>query len=258
MTGDGIARVRGGGELLVRGVICTRESRDGRGARLIMHTTQKSCQAISTLSTLTSEKCRYSGRKIYPGRKIWSLICPIPDASVQALEQVKEVGEFFSSMPPLQNSVTSFSFKSSYTSLDMWMWDCESVRETAGSPPICQILGASNPHWVSDPRLSDFYPRHVHGAFIDIRSLSQDHGRLHTHPLLHCTPHTPTMGSSWWEFQRGGEGGLSLLRNFLWAKHRAVLWLHMFWARNTGTSAIEWWNVGRTGNNSGIRTGQSR
>ena len=109
---------------------------------------------------------------MYPGRKIWSLICPIPDASVQALEQVKEVGEFFSSMPPLQNSVTSFSFKSSYTFLDMWMWDCESVRETAGSPPICQILGASNPHWVSDPRLSDFYPRHVHGAFIDIRALS--------------------------------------------------------------------------------------
>ena len=70
MTGDGIARVRGGGELLVRGVICTRESRDGRGARLIMHTTQKSCQPMSTLSTLTSEKCRYSGRKIYPGRKI--------------------------------------------------------------------------------------------------------------------------------------------------------------------------------------------
>ena len=23
-----------------------------------------------------------------------------------------------------------------------------------------------------------------------------DHGRLHTHPLLQCTPHTPTMGSS--------------------------------------------------------------
>ena len=167
MTGDGIARVRGGG-----GATCKRrhlyegKPRWPRCTFNYAHHPEKLSghEQLSTLSTLASEKCRYSGRKMYPGRKIWSLICPIPAASVQALEQVKEVGEFFSSMPPLQNSVTSFSFKSSYTFFDMWMWDCErdgwlsphlsnlGCEQSSLSirPPIIRLLSSPRPrgiHW---------------------------------------------------------------------------------------------------------------
>ena len=246
------------GELLVRGVICTRESRDGRGARLIMHTTQKSCQAMSTLSTLTSEKCRYSGRKIYPGRKIWSLICPIPDASVQALEQVKEVGGFFSSIKKFSYQLQLQIELHIFGYVDVREWE----RETAGSPPHLSNLGCeqSSPsirppiiRLLSSPR-----PRGIHWYPVAIPTTMGD-----CTPILCSTapPTRPLWGRVSENFGGEGralEGGLSLLRNFLWAKHRAVLRLHKLVARNTGTSAIEWWNVGRTGNNSGIRTGQSR
>ena len=73
MTGDGIARVRGGG-----GATCKRrhlyegKPRWPRCTFNYAHHPEKLSghEQLSTLSTLTSEKCRYSGRKIYPGRKI--------------------------------------------------------------------------------------------------------------------------------------------------------------------------------------------
>ena len=171
MTGDGIARVRGGGEATCkRRHLYEGKPRWPRCTFNYAHHPEKLSghEQLSTLSTLTSEKCRYSRRKIYPGRKIWSLICPIPDASVQALEQVKEIGGFFSSINKFSYQLQLQIELHIFGHVDVREWE----RETTGSPPICQILGASNPHRVSDPRLSDFYPRHVHGAFIDIRSLS--------------------------------------------------------------------------------------